>query len=87
LIADQFEGLGFLDDDNVRENSIKHGLVHLQETLLYDILGKMDIKLGIVNKGIPHTCIVIILYHYYVFCFFRATGSYERKLSVFLTLY
>ncbi|CAJ2666379.1 unnamed protein product [Trifolium pratense] len=51
FIADQFEGLCFLE--NVRENSIKHGLVHLQETLLYDILGKKDIKLGSVYKGIP----------------------------------
>jgi len=51
LIADQFEGLCFLD--NVRENSIKHGLVHLQETLLYDIIGKKYMKLGSINNGIP----------------------------------
>ncbi|XP_058750067.1 disease resistance protein Roq1-like [Vicia villosa] len=51
MIADQFEGLCFLD--NVRENSVKHGLVHLQETLLYDIIGKKYMKLGSVNEGIP----------------------------------
>ncbi|KAK7291277.1 hypothetical protein RIF29_06285 [Crotalaria pallida] len=50
-IADQFEGICFLE--NVRENSSKYGLVHLQETLLYEIVGvKKDTKLGSVNKGI-----------------------------------
>ena len=51
LIADQFEGLCFLD--NVRENSIKHGLVHLQKTLLSKTIGESSIKLGSVHEGIP----------------------------------
>ncbi|RDY11062.1 TMV resistance protein N, partial [Mucuna pruriens] len=51
LIADQFESLCFLAD--VRKNSMKHGLVQLQETLLSDLVGEKDIKLGNVNKGIP----------------------------------
>ncbi|CAJ1932086.1 unnamed protein product [Sphenostylis stenocarpa] len=51
LIADQFEGLCFLGD--IRKNSMKHGLVQLQETLLSDLVGEKDIKLGNVNKGIP----------------------------------
>ncbi|RDX94907.1 TMV resistance protein N, partial [Mucuna pruriens] len=50
-IADQFEGLSFLAD--IRENSVKHELVQLQETLLSDIVGEKDIKLGNVKKGIP----------------------------------
>ncbi|XP_061350173.1 disease resistance protein Roq1-like [Gastrolobium bilobum] len=49
--ADSFEALCFLD--NVRENSIKHGLEHLQMTLLSDLVGEKDIKLSSVNKGIP----------------------------------
>ncbi|XP_061353640.1 TMV resistance protein N-like [Gastrolobium bilobum] len=49
-IADLFEGLCFLD--NVRENSIKYGLVHLQEMLLAEIVGEKEIRLGSVNKGI-----------------------------------
>jgi len=51
LIADQFEGLCFLD--NVRENTIKDGLVHLQETFLDDIIRKKYTKIGSVNKGFP----------------------------------
>nr|KYP63958.1 TMV resistance protein N [Cajanus cajan] len=51
FIADQFESLCFLAD--IRENSVKHGLVQLQETLLYDLVGEKDAKLGNVNKGIP----------------------------------
>ncbi|XP_061348631.1 disease resistance protein Roq1-like [Gastrolobium bilobum] len=50
-IADSFDALCFLD--NVRENSIKHGLEHLQETLLSEIVGEKDIKFASVNKGIP----------------------------------
>ncbi|RDX58063.1 TMV resistance protein N, partial [Mucuna pruriens] len=49
-IADQFEGLCFLDD--VRESAIKHGLVHLQEMLLSEIVGEKDMKIGSVSKGI-----------------------------------
>nr|KYP76799.1 TMV resistance protein N [Cajanus cajan] len=49
-IADQFEGLCFLD--NVRENTIKHGLVHLQEMLLSEVVGDKDIKIGSVSRGI-----------------------------------
>lgn len=37
LIADQFEGLCLLH--NVRENSVKHGLEHLQEKLLSKTIG------------------------------------------------
>ncbi|XP_072070348.1 disease resistance protein Roq1 isoform X3 [Arachis hypogaea] len=52
LLADQFDGLCFLAD--IREMTIdKHGLVQLQETLLSEILGEKDIKIGCVNKGIP----------------------------------
>ncbi|KAL2335000.1 hypothetical protein Fmac_016213 [Flemingia macrophylla] len=50
LIADQFEGLSFLG--NVRENSTKHGLVHLQQTLPSKTIGENGIKLGTVNVGI-----------------------------------
>ncbi|KAL2343158.1 hypothetical protein Fmac_004443 [Flemingia macrophylla] len=49
-IADQFEGLCFLDD--VRENTIRHGLVHLQEMLLSEVVGDKDIKIGSVSRGI-----------------------------------
>ncbi|XP_068503059.1 TMV resistance protein N-like isoform X6 [Phaseolus vulgaris] len=49
-ISDQFEGLCFLD--GVRENAVKHGLVHLQEMLLSEIVGEKDIKIGSVSKGI-----------------------------------
>ncbi|XLS95342.1 hypothetical protein HN51_071350 [Arachis hypogaea] len=50
FIADQFEGLCFLE--NVRENSIKHGLVYLQERLLCKILGEKDIQLASLGEGI-----------------------------------
>ncbi|XP_061348635.1 disease resistance protein Roq1-like isoform X2 [Gastrolobium bilobum] len=50
-IADSFEALCFLD--NVRESSIKHGLEHLQETLLSKIVGEKDIELASVKEGIP----------------------------------
>ncbi|KAL4374456.1 hypothetical protein AHAS_Ahas05G0183600 [Arachis hypogaea] len=49
LIADQFEGLCFLE--HVRENSIKYGLAYLQEILLSKVLGKKDIKLASVGEG------------------------------------
>ncbi|XP_022639967.1 uncharacterized protein LOC106769791 isoform X6 [Vigna radiata var. radiata] len=49
-IADQFEGLCFLD--GVRENAVKQGLVHLQEMLLSEIVGEKDIRIGSVSKGI-----------------------------------
>ena len=49
-IASKFEGSSFVAD--VRENSLTHGLVQLQETLLLHLLGE-NIKLGDVNKGIP----------------------------------
>ncbi|KAJ7970141.1 Disease resistance protein [Quillaja saponaria] len=51
LIADRFAGSSFLAD--VRENSARQGLVQLQETLLLEILGDRNIKLGNANKGIP----------------------------------
>ncbi|KAJ7975478.1 Disease resistance-like protein [Quillaja saponaria] len=50
LITVQFEGTCFLAD--VRENSIKQGLAHLQETLLSEMVGDKNINLGHVNKGI-----------------------------------
>ncbi|KAE9616275.1 putative TIR domain, P-loop containing nucleoside triphosphate hydrolase [Lupinus albus] len=50
-IRHRFEGLCFLSD--VRENSIKHGLVHLQEAILSDISGEKNNKLGDVHFGIP----------------------------------
>ncbi|XP_027362793.1 TMV resistance protein N-like [Abrus precatorius] len=51
VIVDQFENFCFLAD--IRENSVKHGLVHLQETLLSDLGGEKEVKLWNVNKGIP----------------------------------
>ncbi|XP_020217582.1 TMV resistance protein N [Cajanus cajan] len=51
FIAHQFEALSFIAD--IRENSMKKELVHLQETLLFDIVGEKDIKLGNVKKGFP----------------------------------
>ncbi|MED6120241.1 hypothetical protein PIB30_019030 [Stylosanthes scabra] len=50
LIADQFEGLCFLE--NVRENSIRHGLAYLQELFLSKTLGEKDIKLASESEGI-----------------------------------
>ncbi|XP_028785833.1 TMV resistance protein N-like [Neltuma alba] len=50
LIVDSFEGFCFLAD--VRENSINHGLVYLQEILLSEMLEE-DVKLRDVNQGIP----------------------------------
>jgi len=47
-IADHFEALCFLE--NVREASSKHGLLHLQSTLLSETVG--EIKLTSVKKGI-----------------------------------
>ncbi|XP_027358503.1 TMV resistance protein N-like isoform X2 [Abrus precatorius] len=50
LIADHFDGLCFLE--NVRENSDKHGLQHLQSILLSEVLGEKKIKLSSVKQGI-----------------------------------
>ncbi|PNY04852.1 resistance protein [Trifolium pratense] len=50
LIADQFEGVCYLAD--IRERSTNHDLAQLQETLLSEILGEKDIKVGDVHKGI-----------------------------------
>jgi hypothetical protein len=49
--ADQFDSLCFLGD--IRENSMKRGLVQLQETLLFELAGVKDLKLCSINKGIP----------------------------------
>ncbi|KAK2419777.1 disease resistance protein RUN1 [Trifolium repens] len=49
LVADQFECVCFLHD--VRENSIKNGLEHLQEQLLYKTI-RLEMKIGGVNEGI-----------------------------------
>ncbi|XP_029127419.1 TMV resistance protein N-like isoform X2 [Cajanus cajan] len=51
FIAHQFEGHSIIAD--IRENSMKKDLVQLQETLLCDVVGEKDIKLGNVKKGIP----------------------------------
>lgn len=50
LIANQFEGSCFLS--NVREISKQYGLLRLQETLLYEILGDKNLVLGSVDRGI-----------------------------------
>ncbi|XP_028760595.1 TMV resistance protein N-like [Neltuma alba] len=49
-VADSFDGLCFLS--NVREISYKHGLSHLQETLLCELVGEKELKLGNFYKGI-----------------------------------
>jgi hypothetical protein len=49
-IGFQFEGLCFLED--VRENSMKFGLEHLQEIVLSELY-HMDINIGCVTEGIP----------------------------------
>ncbi|MED6124980.1 hypothetical protein PIB30_064060 [Stylosanthes scabra] len=52
LIADQFEATSFLAD--IRESSNqRQGLVQLQESLLFDIVGDKNIKLQNIYKGIP----------------------------------
>ncbi|MED6119982.1 hypothetical protein PIB30_016783 [Stylosanthes scabra] len=48
-IADHFEGLCFLA--NVRENSNKYGLTHLQNILLSEILGNEEVKVASVQQG------------------------------------
>lgn len=49
--ADEFEGSSFLA--NVRETSKQYrGLIQLQETLLYDMLGDTDLKIGNTDRGI-----------------------------------
>ncbi|CAK8564578.1 unnamed protein product [Lathyrus sativus] len=50
LIANQFESVCFLAD--IRQREARDGLVHLQETLLSEILGEKDMKVGDINKGI-----------------------------------
>ncbi|MED6207260.1 hypothetical protein PIB30_034164 [Stylosanthes scabra] len=49
LIANNFEGVCFLE--NVRENSNKYGLVHLQNILLSKIIGKDEVHILGVNEG------------------------------------
>lgn len=49
-IADHFEGLCFLPD--VRETSKKLGLLHLQKTLLFDLVGDRNIEFGDVHRGV-----------------------------------
>ncbi|RDX66260.1 TMV resistance protein N, partial [Mucuna pruriens] len=49
-IADHFEGLCFLE--NVRENSHKHGLQHVQSILLSELVGEKNINLASVKQGI-----------------------------------
>nr|WIL59965.1 nodulation protein [Melilotus officinalis] len=49
-ISDQFDGVCFLAD--IRESAINLGLTQLQETLLSEILGEKDIRVGNVNRGI-----------------------------------
>ncbi|ESW24545.1 hypothetical protein PHAVU_004G139700 [Phaseolus vulgaris] len=50
LIAHYFDGSCFLQ--NVREESEKYGLKHLQSLILFDILGKKNINLASVQRGI-----------------------------------
>ncbi|KAK2407424.1 TMV resistance protein N [Trifolium repens] len=51
FIAPQFDAFCFLED--VRENLAKHGLVHLQQTLLAGIAGeKNDLQLASVSEGV-----------------------------------
>jgi len=50
FIADHFEALCFLE--NVRENSYKHALQHIQKILLSETLGEKEIKLTSVKQGI-----------------------------------
>ncbi|KAH1152258.1 hypothetical protein GLYMA_16G210800v4 [Glycine max] len=50
IIAEKFDGLCFLA--NVRENSNKHGLEHLQGKLLLEILGEKSISLTSKQQGI-----------------------------------
>ncbi|XP_028760634.1 TMV resistance protein N-like isoform X2 [Neltuma alba] len=49
-VADNFDGLCFLS--NVREISYKHGLSHLQETLLHKLVRVKELKLGDFYEGI-----------------------------------
>ncbi|XP_054811832.1 disease resistance protein Roq1-like [Prosopis cineraria] len=49
-IADHFDGLCFLS--NIRENSNKHDLSNLQETILYELVKEKELKLGDFHKGI-----------------------------------
>ena len=49
LITGKFEGSCFLQ--NVREESSKHGLKHLQSILLSQILGKKEINLASEKQG------------------------------------
>ncbi|MED6223664.1 hypothetical protein PIB30_076240 [Stylosanthes scabra] len=50
LIANGFESICFLE--NVRENSYKHGLVHLQNILLSNIFERKNLKSTSVEQGI-----------------------------------
>ncbi|XP_058722608.1 disease resistance protein RPV1-like [Vicia villosa] len=50
FIADQFDGLCFLH--NVRENSTKNKLKHLQEELLLKTIG-LEVRLGDTSEGVP----------------------------------
>lgn len=49
-IANSFEGVCFLD--GVRENSKKHGLVHLQNMFLSKIVGEKDVHLENASEGV-----------------------------------
>ena len=50
-IANRFEGISFLE--NVRENSkTNSGIIHLQETLLHEILRDRNLKVDNIFKGI-----------------------------------
>ncbi|QHO13953.1 TMV resistance protein N [Arachis hypogaea] len=52
LIANGFESICFLE--NVRENSYKHGLVHLQDILLSNIFERKNLKSTSVEQGISN---------------------------------
>ncbi|KAL2335507.1 hypothetical protein Fmac_016720 [Flemingia macrophylla] len=50
LVANNFDGLCFLE--NVRENSNKHGLQHLQSILLSELVGEKKMNIASVKHGV-----------------------------------
>ncbi|KAG2384962.1 Disease resistance protein [Vigna angularis] len=56
LMAHQFEASHFLA--NVREKSYKDGLMHIQETMMSELMGERNIKLGDNSKVLRHLIVV-----------------------------
>nr|KYP42913.1 TMV resistance protein N [Cajanus cajan] len=50
LVANHFDGLCFLE--NVRENSEKHGLQHLQSIVLSELVGEKQMNIASVKHGV-----------------------------------